>query len=128
MVNQEKKYLQLKDVRPYIISRELSKIVWDKVSLWEYLAIKTIGDQFIRSTDSIGANIAEGFGRFHKKDKIKFYYNARGSVYESLHWVDIAYERKLITEKVYREIIEKLKKLPTELNHFIKVTNEKLTI
>lgn len=128
MVNQEKKYLQLKDVRPYIISRELSKIVWDKVLLWEYLAIKTIGDQFIRSTDSIGANIAEGFGRFHKKDKIKFYYNARGSVYESLHWVDIAYERKLITEKVYREIIEKLKKLPTELNHFIKVTNEKLTI
>ncbi|MCK4639103.1 MAG: four helix bundle protein, partial [Bacteroidales bacterium] len=25
------------------------------------------------AADSISANIAEGFGRYHKKDKIKFY-------------------------------------------------------
>jgi four helix bundle protein len=41
-----------------------------------------ITNQLRRASSSVGANIAEGFGRFHYKDKIKFYYNARGSVCE----------------------------------------------
>ena len=128
MVVLTKKYLQLQDVRAYVDSRKLSRKVWDTVYTWEYLAKKTIGDQFIRSIDSIGANIAEGFGRFHKKDKIKFYYNARGSVYESLHWVDLAYERELIPKSIYAEVLQVLKILPNELNYLIKITNEKLAI
>ncbi|MBA4411197.1 MAG: four helix bundle protein [Bacteroidota bacterium] len=47
------------------------------------MAQKTIGAQFIEAADSISANIAEGFGRYHKKDKIKFYYYSRGSTFES---------------------------------------------
>jgi len=43
-----------------------------------------MGDQFIRSIDSITANIAEGFGRFHFLDRRKFYYNARGSLLEAI--------------------------------------------
>jgi four helix bundle protein len=39
-------------------------------------------DQIRRASTSVGANIAEGFGRFHYKEKIKFYYNARGSICE----------------------------------------------
>ena len=31
---------------------------------------------------SIAGNIAEGFGRGHKKDKINFYYYSRGSCFE----------------------------------------------
>ncbi|GIV44793.1 MAG: hypothetical protein KatS3mg035_1916 [Bacteroidia bacterium] len=31
-----------------------------------------MGDQFVRATDSIGANIAEGYGRFHYLEKLKF--------------------------------------------------------
>lgn len=38
--------------------------------------------QIRRAVVSIVANIAEGFGRYHYKDKIKFYYNSRGSVAE----------------------------------------------
>ena len=36
-------------------------------------------DQMRRALLSVGANIAEGFGRFHYKEKIKFYYISRGS-------------------------------------------------
>ena len=35
------------------------------------------------SVVSIISNIAEGFGRFYYKDKIKFYYNSRGSLEET---------------------------------------------
>ncbi len=39
-------------------------------------------DQARRAASSVGANIAEGFGRYHFKDKNKFYYQARGSLFE----------------------------------------------
>ena len=38
--------------------------------------------QIRRAASSITANIAEGFSRYHFNDKIKFYYNARGSASE----------------------------------------------
>lgn len=46
--------------------------------------------QLRRSSSSICANIAEGFSRYHTKDKIKFYYNARGSISESMSHILIA--------------------------------------
>lgn len=121
-------YLKLEDIKPYVTSRKLSKLVWEEVIKWEYLSKRSIGDQFVRSTDSIGANIAEGFGRHHKKDKIKFYYNARGSIYESIHWVELANERELISKKTYDLFIQDFIQLPREINYLIKVTNEKLKI
>lgn len=123
-----KKYLKLEDIKAYVISRELSKIVWEEVINWDHFGKKTIGDQFVRATDSIAANIAEGFGRYHKKDKIKFYYNARGSLYESLYWLELAYERNLIKNDTYESLLNKFNILPMEINYQIKITNEKLTI
>ena len=37
-----------------------------------------MGDQLLRSVDSIAANIAEGHGRYHFKDQIRFLYYSRG--------------------------------------------------
>ena len=81
---------------------------------------KIIWDQFIRSVDSIGANIAEGYGRFHYLDKNKFYYYARGSLLESGHWIELLKERKIITN----EEADKIRNLNTQtllkLNSLIK--------
>lgn len=65
---------------------------------------KVMGDQFIRATDSVGANIAEGYGRFHYLDRIKFYYNARGSLSEArFHWAELLNERGKVSQKDYGE-------------------------
>lgn len=85
-----------------------------------------IGSQVIRSVDSAGANIAEGYGRFHYKDSIKFYYNARGSLWESKHWVHLLYKRDLITNEEYRNFLNDLEKLGKQLNNFINGLKEKL--
>ena len=69
--------------------------------------------------DSIAANIAEAEGRYFKKDKMRFLYQARGSLIETIHWVNKADERKLLTEIQYRKIMEKLKLLPKEVNYLI---------
>lgn len=125
MVN---KFLSLNDINAYRIANELSDYVWDIVSKWDWFSKKTLGAQYVTAIDSIPGNIAEGFGRFHKKDKEKFYYNARGSLYESIHWTEKAMVRKLISSKQYEYIKSLVDKLPREINWLIKITEIKLKI
>jgi len=120
------KYLQLNDIACYKRALALSSYVWDIVNSWEWFAKKSVGVQFVTAVDSISANIAEGFGRFHKLDKIHFYKISFGSVMESLDWNQKAKLRKLITQEQYEHSLEELKLLPKEINHLIKFTREKL--
>lgn len=121
-----KKYLKLEDIKAYKIASELSDYVWEIVSKWDWFNKRTLGVQWVASTDSIAGNNAEGFGRFHKKDKQKFYYNSRGSVSESLHWTKKADKRNLISGKEKKHVTERLEILPKEINYLIKVTEAKL--
>lgn len=68
----QKKYLQLNDIDAYKTSFTLSNYVWDVIIKWDTFAKRTVGEQFVTAMDSVSANIAEGFGRYSKKDKIKF--------------------------------------------------------
>jgi four helix bundle protein len=122
----EKRYLKLNDIECYKTAFHLSNKVWNAVMNWDRLAQNTIGEQIIRSTDSISANIAEGFGRYGKKDKIKFYRIAYSSMLESLDWNEKAKARKLTSNEEYTYIFDELQKLPKAINSLIKFTNEKL--
>lgn len=121
-----KKYLKLADVDCYKRALKLSNYVWDVVIEWDYFAKKTVGTQFVRAVDSISANIAEGFGRYHKKDKIKFYRYSCGSIKESLDWNEKSGYRDLLLEKQYEHILAELKALPKEVNYLVKFTMDKL--
>lgn len=123
-----KHYLKLSDINAYKMSFHLSNYVWNIVVNWDYLLKDTVGKQFIRSIDSISANIAEGFGRHGKSDKIKFYYYSFGSLNESLDWNQKSFVRKILTKEQYDYIFSELQKLPREINALIKFTKEKLTI
>ena len=122
------KTVTLEELSSYKISLELADLIYRNVKNWQYLDQKTVGVQWIRSTDSISANIAEGFGRYHKKDKIKFFYNARASAFESGHWLKIASQRKILTSTEEKQILTLLQKLPREINYLIKFTNINLSI
>ena len=91
-------HLELQKLEVYILARELSSIGWAIYEKLKWQERKVIGDQFVESTDSVGANIAEGYGRYHYLDRIKFFYNARGSLLESRHWVELLDERKLLVK------------------------------
>jgi four helix bundle protein len=123
-----KQYLTLNKINSHKIAFNLSNEVWKIVIKWDNFSRITLGSQFVRSVDSISANIAEGFGRHGKKDKICFYRIARASNYESLDWLEKAKRRDLISQKEYKSVFEILKKLPKEINSLIKYTNNNLTI
>lgn len=116
----KKQYIPLSDLEVYRLARELSKIVWEIYQYLNWQDKKTMGDQFLEATDSIGANIAEGYGRYHYLDQIKFYYNSRGSLNESYHhWLEVLNERKKIKTEKYKQFKTIAGKLSLKLNNFI---------
>ncbi|MDB5015742.1 MAG: hypothetical protein JWQ84_574 [Mucilaginibacter sp.] len=124
----EKRFLQLNDLTSYNTAFAFNNKIWDIVIKWEYFARDTIGKQFVNAADSISANIAEGFGRYHKKDKIKFYYYSLGSVKECSDWLTKSKIRNLISEEMFTELNCSVEKLPKEIHQLIKFTNERLTV
>ncbi len=122
------KYLQLNDIDAYRISFHLSNFIWETVIQWEQMPQRTVGEQFIRAADSISANIAEGFGPYYKKDKIKFYRYSSGSVKECFDWTEKAKVRKLVTQEQHEYISRELQQLPEAINRLIKFTNIKLVL
>jgi four helix bundle protein len=120
------KYLKLNDIDAYKIAFHLSNYVWNVVIKWENFPRRTVGEQFVDATDSISANMAEGFGRYFKKDKIKFYFYSAGSVKECFDWNEKSKLRLLLTKEEYSHIFEELQKLPEAINRLIKYTNLKL--
>jgi four helix bundle protein len=116
-------YIELENLEVYTISRKLSSIAWKIYEALNWQQRKIMGDQFVESTDSVGANIAEGYGRFHYLDKIKFYYNSRGSYLECKnHWLSLLKERKCIDINLYDEFIKESDVFLLKLNNFISST------
>jgi four helix bundle protein len=118
-------FIELKNLEVYQLSRKLSTIAWKIFCRMEFMDKKHIGDQFLRSVDSIGANIAEGYGRYHYLDKVRFYYNSRASHYEAFtHWLELMSEREKISNDEFVTIRQTALKLQVKLNNFITATSK----
>ena len=123
-----RKFLNLNDIEAFRISFHLSNYVWDAVLKWSNFSQRTVGEQFVRAVDSISANVAEGFGRYGKRDKIKFYRYSQGSLSESLNWNEKSKVIKLLSKEEYNFIFMELQKLPKAINSLILFTNQKLKV
>ena len=73
-------------------------------------------DQLLRASRSVTANIAEGNGRFHYQENIRFCRQARGALYEILDHLICAQDEKYITE-------EQIKTLRTQIARCLKLLN-----
>jgi len=75
--------------------------------------------QLRRSSTSIPANIAEGHGRYYYQDNVRFCYNARGSLEETLSHISFCYQINYIPEALYKELEQDGEKLSQLLNGYI---------
>ena len=62
-----------------------------------------LGDQLLRAGRSTTANIAEGYGRFHYLDAVKFLSNARGSTWEAVDHLITAFDEDMIGQDLLDE-------------------------
>jgi four helix bundle protein len=85
---------------------------------WEPFAREVVGGQLARAADSIGANIAESYGRFHYGEKLQFLYYARGSLFEAKYWLNRALVRELMPAAQVTQHVAQLTDLARQLNSF----------
>lgn len=104
----------------YKLSERLADQTWKIVIRWDTLAKDTVGKQLIRAADSIGANVAEGSGRGTEPEIRRFLRIARGSLYETQHWLCRAYKRKLLTDKQVNELLPIVRELTPKLNAYLR--------
>ena len=107
------------DLEVWKIGRELRISISKMIKTFSHEEKFRLSDQIIRSSRSVTANIAEGFGRFHFQENIQFCRQARGSLSETLEHLICALDERYIDEKIFnihKELIEHCWKL---LNGYI---------
>ncbi|WP_426492643.1 four helix bundle protein [Hymenobacter sp. 102] len=109
-------YEPLEERRLYVRAELVADGIWELVAGWPEFARDTVGKQLVRAADSIGANIAEGGGRFHPGEVRQFLYYARGSLRETKFFLRRAAKRMLINEPQFQAIDSELEQLAKEIN------------
>jgi len=114
------------NLRVYNLAEEIADLVWEVVSKWDYFPKDTVGKQLVNSADSIGANLAEGYGRGSHADNRRFAKIARGSLFEVKHWLRRAFKRGLLTDQEISKLQELIKELTPKLSAYINSISKKI--
>jgi len=112
--------MQVEELKVYQLAMDLGERVWEIVIHWNYFAKDTIGKQLVRSTDSVAANLSEGFGRFFYKENKQYCYYARGSLYETKTWLIKGKNRKLIKDNDFNSLVKDIETIGKKLNAYVK--------
>ena len=86
-----------------------------------------LSDQIIRSSRSIGNNIAEGHGRFNHIDSARFLVTARGSLIETIDHLVIALDEKFINDEIFDKFKGECEECLRMLNGYINYLRNQAT-
>jgi four helix bundle protein len=108
----------LENLEVYQLAQEIGDLAWMIYNQLDKNFQFHIGNQFLDAADSISANIAEGYGRYHYRDVINFNNYARGSAYETINWTKKLRTRKLTEEAELNQILEMLETEIRKINGY----------
>jgi len=101
-----------RDLLVYKKSLELAEMVFQETKSFPKEEVFSLTNQLRRSSRSIGAQIAESWGkRLYVKHFISKLTDAVSELYETEHWLDIAYNCKYINLETRNELSEKCKEI-----------------
>jgi len=81
--------------------------------------------QIRRSSKSVPANIAEGHGRFYYGDNVRFCYNTRGSLDETVNHLRTALDLEYCSKSLYENLRAQADEIRRMLNGYIDWLKEK---
>jgi four helix bundle protein len=115
----------LEDLKIYQVAIEISDTSWN-IYCEIPKRLNDLSGQFIRASDSIGANIAEGYGRGTFKDRKHFLIIARGSLKECMYWLNLLIKRNLISVETGQKMQSLLDLESIMIMGYIKYLNSKI--
>lgn len=80
----------------------------------------SITDQMRRASSSVSANIAEGYGRYHPKDRVRFLYLSRGSNKELQNFLLLARDLEYLPLSEFNFLWENAKEVERLINGYIR--------
>lgn len=92
------------DLDTWKVNHELVLAIYKITKKFPKEEIYSLTDQIRRAVSSITANIAEGWGRYHYADRIRFYYQARGSNCEVQNFLILSKDLGYINEMEYNNL------------------------
>jgi four helix bundle protein len=104
-------------LRVYKESVRLADDVREAAIAWRSFDRWTLGVQLVRAADSIGANLAEAYGRHMPRDQRRFLFIARGSAHETEHWISRGIDRGLLDDS---ELLDRALEVGRMLNGLIR--------
>lgn len=99
--------------------RPVKLYVRDLVKYWPDTEKFRLTDQIIRSSRSPGSHLAEGFGRYHEKDNIRYCRMAKGELYETRNHLWDALDEAYITEDQRMECNALIERALKTINGYI---------
>ena len=114
------KTLDLKKFKIIEHADQIGSRIWDLVISWKHFEKDTLGKQMVRAADSISANLSEAYGRYGFADRKRFAYYARGSLCETLNWLEKSSERGLIETETAETLEAEIRTLSHRINTYIK--------
>jgi four helix bundle protein len=116
-----------RDLEVWKESRKLRNRIQEVVKEFPKEEKYRIVDQIIRSSRSVTANIAEGYGRYHYQENIQFCRQARGSLVETIDHLVTAQDCGYITEDSFNELELTYNQILKMLNGYILYLKKKKT-
>lgn len=118
--SQKDKIKTFEDLAVWKVCREVRKKMAGLVRTFPAEERYRLGDQLIRAARSVTANIAEGYGRFHYQENIRFCRQARGSLYEVLDHLTVACDESYLTEEEFKIYRDEMTRSLSLLNGYIR--------
>ncbi|EKD87091.1 MAG: hypothetical protein ACD_37C00045G0003 [uncultured bacterium] len=94
------------DLKAWQEGHKLVLLIYKLTSSFPKAETYSLVDQMRRVASSITANVAEGFGRHGYKEKVQFYYMAKGSLTELKNFLIISKDVGYLSEENFKSLIE----------------------
>ncbi|MFQ5667701.1 MAG: four helix bundle protein [Candidatus Binatia bacterium] len=108
-----------RDLEVWRLGKQLVLLTYRLTESFPASEMYGLTSQMRRAAVSIPGNIAEGFGRYHYMDRVKFLLNARGSLNELKSHLLIARELQFVEDGPAHTVRERLDTLSVKLNNLI---------
>jgi four helix bundle protein len=117
--------MTFQDLEVWQSAHQLRVAIYNVSEKWPAFERYSLRDQILRSSRSVGNNIAEGYGRFHFKENIQFCRIARGSLLETLDHLIVAESCHYLNTESFRFFELKINRILKQLNGYIRYLEKK---
>ena len=112
------------DLEVWQLAKRLTVMAYKLTGSFPEREIFGLSNQIRRAATSVPGNIAEGFGRYHYTDRVRFFITARGSFSELKSHLLIAVELEFLDRGSLQPALDLGKTLGVKLNNLIAATRK----